>query len=77
MTTSASTTPAPTCTATEHVKNALYEITLMRGQGIFDLGRLAGILKGEIECEGHPAPAEQPFALTYYRPPFIGRGIPQ
>ena len=76
MTTSAN-TPAPVCTATERITNALYEITLQRGQGIFDLGRLAGVLKGEIECDGHPVPTvPNRYAASPYRPPFIGHGIP-
>lgn len=70
------TTPAPltpVCTAAERIERTLYEISLQRGQGIFDLGRLAAALTGANECDGHYTPEPAPFALNHYRPPFTGR----
>ena|GEM_PF-2474354 len=47
-----------TCEAEERNMRALYEIELMWGSGVMDLGKIKGILTGRdtTKCTGHDTP---------------------
>lgn len=43
------------CEAERRNQQALYELTLQRGNGVFDLGKLRAILTGCCDCEKEAA----------------------